>query len=45
MGVREVDRQHIVRICREECIEAGYGGEAFIECVKECVNKYSSSRQ
>ncbi len=35
----EVDRYHVVRKCREECIDLGYSGEAFKECVEECVKK------
>ncbi len=40
MSTREyIDRQHIVRICREKCIDAGYSGDAFKECVKKCVEE------
>ncbi|MEM0504978.1 MAG: hypothetical protein QW267_05830 [Sulfolobales archaeon] len=34
-----IDREHIVRVCREFCIDAGYSGNSFIECVKECVSR------
>jgi len=36
----ELDRQHIVRRCRELCAESGYSGTAFLDCVKECVDSY-----
>jgi len=42
MSADEVDRMHIVRICREKCIEEGYSGSAFHECVRDCVSKYKA---
>ncbi len=41
----ELDRYHIVRVCREYCIEEGYSGESFIECVENCVSKYLSNNK
>lgn len=38
----ELDRQHIVRRCRELCAESGYSGKAFFDCVTECVNSHLS---
>ncbi len=34
------ERDHIVRVCREECMELGYSGPVFSECVNLCVKKY-----
>ncbi|MDW8083467.1 MAG: hypothetical protein RMI56_06715 [Sulfolobales archaeon] len=31
------NRDHIVRVCREKCLEIGFSGEAFRECVEFCV--------
>lgn len=36
-------RTHIVRVCREECSERGFSGEAFYSCVEECVKEKLSS--
>jgi len=41
-NINYVDRAHIVRLCREECVERGYSGKAFNECVEECVKKLSN---
>ncbi len=35
--MEEIDRQHVVRICRDKCIEMGYSGKAFKDCVDLCV--------
>lgn len=32
-----VDRYHVVKVCREYCINEGYSGDLFLECVKQCV--------
>ncbi len=39
-----LDRYHIVRECREKCIELGYSGEAFRKCVEECVKEHLPSK-
>ena len=31
-------RTHRVKVCREICAEAGYSGDEFYECVRECVS-------
>jgi len=34
------EREHVVKVCREECMELGYSGPAFSECVNLCVERY-----
>ncbi len=33
------ERYHAIRVCRDECAERGYSGEAFHKCVEECVKE------
>jgi len=35
----EIKRSHIVRECRSKCIELGYSGKAFEECVRRCIEE------
>lgn len=36
-------RSHIVRVCREKCVDAGYSGDAYLRCVSECVKELTST--
>ena len=35
----EYRRTHAVKVCREECMEEGFMGEALRACIDECIKK------
>ncbi|MCS7108836.1 MAG: hypothetical protein RMH77_05205 [Sulfolobales archaeon] len=39
MEEARIDRDHIVRLCRDFCIDKGYSGDSFLECVEECITR------
>ncbi len=39
MNSDEYERTHAVKVCRELCAEEGYSGEAFHNCVEECIKR------
>ncbi|MEM2220655.1 MAG: hypothetical protein QXK24_06560 [Ignisphaera sp.] len=36
----EYNRTHILKYCREKCIDEGYHGKALNDCIEECLKKY-----
>ncbi|MCS7111858.1 MAG: hypothetical protein N3D82_02915 [Ignisphaera sp.] len=36
-GPTEYDRSHILKYCRERCIDEGYYGRALNDCIEECI--------
>ncbi|ADM27937.1 hypothetical protein Igag_1125 [Ignisphaera aggregans DSM 17230] len=37
MEIGDYEKSHVVRICREKCLEQGYYGDTLSYCIEKCI--------